>query len=97
MGIEYMETELVPKEGQGGKEATITFPSVTMTVQEFCDFFNRIDQVFDFWRSDNFKPEDDRLYSTIKDFLEMIEFPEGLPRKYPKLFDRKTTNVTLGK
>ena len=45
----YYEFQITPKEGQGKKEVTITFPPVTMTVQEFCDFFNRIDQVIEFW------------------------------------------------
>jgi hypothetical protein len=95
MGIKYMEVKLVPKEGQGKKEVSIAFPPVTMTVQEFCDFFNRIDEVVDFWHSDNFKPEDKELHAVIKKFLDAIDFPEGLPEKYPTLFDCKAISVNL--
>ena len=91
----YMEMRLVPKEGKGDKEVTITYPAVTMTVQEFCDFHNRIDEVLGFWAKDNFKQEDKKLVETIETFLDEIEIPEGLPARYPALFGLKTTSVNL--
>ena len=93
----YMEMRLVPKEGKGNKEVTITYPAVTMTVQEFCDFHNRIDEVLAFWAKDNFKPTDRKLFETIDNFLEEMEIPEGLPGRYPALFDVKITTVNLTK
>ena len=93
----YMEIRLVPKEGKANKEVTISYPAVTMTVQEFCDFHNRIDEVLGFWAKDNFKPEDKKLVETIENFLDEIEIPEGLPARYPALLDLKTTRVTLTK
>ncbi len=90
-----MDIQLIPKEGKAHKKVTITFPAVTMTVQEFCDFENRIDEVIDFWHQDNFKPEDKRLYATIKEYLDCIEIPEGLHIKYPNLFDLKITVANL--
>lgn len=93
----YAELRLVPKEGKGNKEVTIKYPAVTMTVQEFCDFHNRIDEVVGFWAKDNFKPEDKKLVETIEMFLDEMEIPEGLTGKYPALFEVKTTTVNLTK
>ena len=68
-----------------------------MTVQEFCDFNNRIDEVLAFWAQDNFTSEDRKLFETMDNFFEEMEIPEGLPGRYPELFDVKTTTVSLGK
>lgn len=88
--VKIMSVKLIPKKGQGRKEVTITFPSVTLTVQEFCELFNRIDEVIDSWYEHK---KDEKLYRIIKDFLTLLEFPEGLPARYPDFFDAEVKEL----
>ena len=85
-----MEVQLKPKPKMANKRITITFPTVTMTVQEFCDFFNKIGQVLDEWYTTSGE-KDEKTYYTILAFLNAIEIPEGLPAKYPEYFDVETS------